>query len=256
MEPGVPLGAQHRVRVVVLALAGIGGWLDGLTFTAFGGVFVSAVTGDLVQVGITAERGDWRDLALLLVALTAFVAGTALSVLLVRAVGETVWPGPVRRPLLVHAAILVVFAIAWTLAADPRAGSAEAYAIVAVAALSTGVQGAAVLGLGVRGVSVNAVTGVLMLLGASLAERGGRVPGPRAGVPPWMLAMILVVYTASGFLVAVAFGAHRVVAWMPALVALAVLAAIPSACAPGRAVARDHGELEARAEEVDARGHQ
>lgn len=227
MEPGAPLGAQHRVRFVVLALAGIGGWLDGLTFTAFGGVFVSAITGDLVQVGITAERGDARDLALLLVALTAFVAGTALAVLLVRTVGATAWPGPVRRPLLLHAAILVVFATAWTLAADPRSGTVEAYAIVAVAALSTGVQGAAVLGLGLRGVSVNAVTGVLMLLGASLAERGGRIPGPRAGVPAWMLAMILVVYTASGFLVALAFGAHRIVAWVPVVVAVAVLVAVP-----------------------------
>lgn len=227
MQPAAPLGAQHRVRFVVLALAGIGGWLDGLTFTAFGGVFVSAVTGDLVQVGITAERGDGRDLALLLVAIAAFGAGTALSVLLVRAVGATAWPGPVRRPLLLHAAILVVFAVAWTLAADPHHGSAEAYAIVAVAALSAGVQGAAVLGLGVRGVSVNAVTGVLMLLGASLAERGGRVPGPRAGVPAWMLASILTVYTASGFLVALAFGAHRVVAWAPVVAAFAVLAAVP-----------------------------
>ena len=82
------------MRSVILALAAIGGWLDGLTFVALGSVFVSAVTGDLVQVGIASAEGDIGRLVTLLVALGCFLAGTSLAVLLERTVGATAWPGP------------------------------------------------------------------------------------------------------------------------------------------------------------------
>ena len=54
---------------MILALAAIAGRLDGLTFVALGSVFVSAVTGDLVQVGIAPADGDAGRLVTLLVAL-------------------------------------------------------------------------------------------------------------------------------------------------------------------------------------------
>jgi uncharacterized membrane protein YoaK (UPF0700 family) len=90
----LPLGSRRRVRAVILALAAVAGWLDGLTFVALGSVFVSAVTGDLVQVGIAAADGDGARLLILVTALAAFVAGTSLAVTLVRAWGR--WPGPDR----------------------------------------------------------------------------------------------------------------------------------------------------------------
>jgi hypothetical protein len=72
----------------------------------------------------------------------------------------------VRRPLLVHAGLLIVFAALWVAFGDPERGSVAAAVVVGIAALSAGVQGAAILGLGIRGASVNAVTGVMTLLGA------------------------------------------------------------------------------------------
>jgi uncharacterized membrane protein YoaK (UPF0700 family) len=216
------------VRSVILALAAIGGWLDGLTFVALGSVFVSAVTGDLVQVGIASAEGDIGRLVTLLVALGCFLAGTSLAVVLERTVGATAWPGPVRRPLLVHAGLLIVFAALWVAFGDPERGSAAAAVVVGIAALSAGVQGAAILGLGIRGASVNAVTGVMTLLGAGLAERGAGVPGPRSALPWWELALILAVYSLSGLVVAFAFsGDGRPLAWVPALIALGVLIAVP-----------------------------
>jgi uncharacterized membrane protein YoaK (UPF0700 family) len=224
----LPLGSRRRVRAVILALAAVAGWLDGLTFVALGSVFVSAVTGDLVQVGIAAADGDGARLLILVAALAAFVAGTSLAVTLVRAVGTMAWPGPVRRPLLVHAGLLIVFAALWTAAGDPERGSAGAVAVVGIAAFSAGVQGAAILGLGIRGATVNAVTSLLMLLGAGLAERSVGVPGPRPALPWWELVLILVIYSISGLMVALAFsGEGRVLAWVPALLALAVLGLVP-----------------------------
>ncbi len=227
-EDGRSLGRSPRVRTVVLALAAIAGWLDGLTFVALGTVFVSAVTGDLVQLGVAAAAGDASGLLILVAALAAFTAGTYLAVVLVRAAGSLAWPGPVRRPLLVHAGLLVLFALLWTLIGDPRPGSAGALVVASVAALSAGIQGAAILGLGIQGASVSAVTNVLMLLGAGLAEREIGVPGPRSGLPLWELVMILGVYCVSGLIVALTLsGEAGLLVWVPALIAVAVLAVVP-----------------------------
>jgi hypothetical protein len=72
------------------------------------------------------------------------------------------------------------------------------------------------------------VTGVLTLLGAGLAERSVGVPGPRPALPWWELGLILVVYSLSGLIVALAFsGEGRLLAWVPAGIALGVLVAVP-----------------------------
>lgn len=222
------LGRDPRVRAVVLALAAVAGWLDGLTFVALGTVFVSAVTGDLVQVGITLAEGEWSALVVLLAALLAFMFGTAIAVVLVRVAGSRGWPGPVRRPLFVHAGLLIVFAICWTLIGDPRPGTVDAVVVAAVAATSAGIQGAVFLGLGIRGANVSAVTGVLILLAAGVAERQGRVPGPRSELPLWELFMILAVYCVAGLIVALALsGDAGLLVWVPAAIAIGVVALVP-----------------------------
>jgi len=225
---GRSLGRDPRVRGVVLALAAVAGWLDGLTFVALGTVFVSAVTGDLVQLGIAVAAGEWSALMVLVAALGAFMAGTAIAVVMVRTVGSRGWPGPVRRPLLVHAGLLILFAICWTLIGDPRPGTAEAVLVAGVAALSAGIQGAVFLGLGIRGANVSAVTGVLMLLAAGVTERQGRIPGPRSELPLWELGMILAVYSVSGLIVALALsGDAGLLVWVPAAIAIGVVTLIP-----------------------------
>jgi uncharacterized membrane protein YoaK (UPF0700 family) len=222
------LGRDPRVRVVVLALAAIAGWLDGLTFAALGTVFVSAVTGDLVQLGITAADGEWGGFLVLAAALAAFGVGTAVAVLMTRVAGGRAWPGPVRRPLLVHAGLLVVFALLWTSIGDPRPATAEAVVLASVAALSAGIQGAVFLGLGVRGANVSAVTGVLMLLAAGVTERGSGLPGPRSELPLWELGLILAVYGVSGLIVALTLADQvGLLVWVPVAIAFAVVSVVP-----------------------------
>lgn len=68
-----------------------------------------------------------------------------------------------------------------------------------------------------------------MLLAAGVAEREGGVAGPRAGLPLWELAMILVVYCLSGLIVALALsGDAGLLVWLPAAIAVGVLGAVPA----------------------------
>lgn len=222
------LGRDPRVRAAAFVLAAISGWLDGLAFVVLGTVFVSAVTGDLVQLGIAAADGEWSGLLVLVAALAGFVAGTVLAVLLTRRTGGRAWPGPVHRPLLVHATVLIALGVIWTAVGDPQPHSGEAVLIAAVAALAAGVQGGAFLGLGIRGANAVAVTVVMMLLVAGITERASGIAGPRSDLPLSELGLILGAYCVSGLIVALALGGDAgVLAWVPALLAIAVLAIVP-----------------------------
>jgi uncharacterized membrane protein YoaK (UPF0700 family) len=233
----LPLGRDPRVRAAAFVLAAISGWLDGLTFVVLGTVFVSAVTGDLVQLGISVADSEWSGLLVLVAALAAFMAGTVLAVLLTRRAGGRAWPGPVHRPLLVHAAVLIVLGAIWTAIGDPQPRSGEAVLVAAVAALAAGVQGGVFLGLGIRGANAVTVTVVMMLLVAGLTERASGVAGPRSDLPLSELALIVAAYCASGLIVALALtGDAGLLAWVPAVLGLAVLAIVPfrpPARAPG-----------------------
>jgi uncharacterized membrane protein YoaK (UPF0700 family) len=216
------------VRAAAFVLAAISGWLDGLTFVILGTVFASAVTGDLVQLGIAGADGEWSSLLVLVAALAGFMAGTVLAVLLTRRTGGRAWPGPVHRPLLVHAGVLIALGVLWTAIADPQPRSGEAVLIASVAALAAGVQGGAFLGLGIRGANAVTVTVVMMLLVAGITERASGIAGPRSDLPLSELGLILGAYCASGLVVALALGAEAcLLAWVPALLGLAVLAIVP-----------------------------
>jgi uncharacterized membrane protein YoaK (UPF0700 family) len=222
------LGRDPRVRAAAFVLAAISGWLDGLTFVVLGTVFVSAVTGDLVQLGIATADREWSGLLVLVAALAAFMVGTVLAVILTRRTGGRAWPGPVHRPLLVHAGILVALGVVWTVIGDPQPRSGEAALVAAVAALAAGVQGGAFLGLGIRGANAVAVTVVMMLLVAGLTERFSGVAGPRSDLPLSELSLILGAYCVSGLIVGLTLdGDAGVLAWVPAALGLAVLAVVP-----------------------------
>jgi hypothetical protein len=164
----------------------------------------------------------------LVAALAAFMAGTVLAVLLTRRAGGRAWPGPVHRPLIVHAGILVALGVIWTAIGDPQPRSGEAALVAAVAALAAGLQGGAFLGLGIRGANAVAVTVVMMLLVAGLTERATGVAGPRSDLPLSELGLILAAYCASGLIVAIALdGEAGFLAWVPAALGLAVLAIVP-----------------------------
>jgi len=150
----------------LVLLAAIAGWVDALSFSELGSVFTSFQSGNLIFLGLATDQGDTEQLVGAAVSLTAFLAGTALGAY---AVGraDVKWPDG-RRLLPAFAlewVVLVAFAACWAAFGTPAGDSAVRIALVALAALAMGAQGAAVLALHVKGVVTNAMTATLMLGG-------------------------------------------------------------------------------------------
>ncbi len=144
------------------ALLGIAGWTDAVGFLLFAGLYVSFMSGDATQLGVTAGGAHWPGVARFLSAQIVFVAGAGLG----RAVSVRV--GNRHRPVLLGAvaALLVVAAVA---------GNWEVSFV------------AAVLGMGMvnevmhtaAGVPVGTMlTGTLVRLGEDIADRLAGRPAP------------------------------------------------------------------------------
>ncbi|MBK8294138.1 MAG: DUF1275 domain-containing protein [Solirubrobacterales bacterium] len=196
---------ERRIRAVVLMLAAVGGWLDGLTFLTLGGVFVSAMTGNFVQFGSSLGNGEWAQFACLMTAVTTAFLGGAVAVFMVRRTGQAAWPGPVRRPLTLQFGVLVALVIAWFLFDSPDAFTFGAFVVVAIAGFAAGLQGASILGLKIKGAGVNAITAVLFLVSADFVERATKVEGPKAALPPAILVGLLLAYASGGLIVTLAY---------------------------------------------------
>jgi uncharacterized membrane protein YoaK (UPF0700 family) len=174
--------------VVILTVAS--GSLDAVGFLRLGGVFTSVMTANMVLLGVSAGR---RDAALALHAGAAFagyivgvfvgsrVAGRAVD-------GQPVWPRRLSVTLGFELALLAVFA-GWWEASGGHPDGAATYGLLAVNATALGMQSAAVMRLGVSGLSTTYLTGTLTQLVANL----------RAGVPaPARRSLAILVALISG----------------------------------------------------------
>ena len=152
----------RRRDLVVVVLAFVSGYTDGVGFLALGGAFTSVMTGNMVLLGLSAGQGDGEGVGRALGAILAFVAGAALGthVAGVAAEDDPVWPRRVNRALALELAIFAVAAVGWFVTAgDP--GSALQFALLLAAAVALGVQSSTVLRFGVPGLSTTYLTGTL-----------------------------------------------------------------------------------------------
>jgi uncharacterized membrane protein YoaK (UPF0700 family) len=164
-------GTRRRDRIVVL-LAALSGATDAIGLIALGGAFTSVMTGNMVLVGVAIGTGDTSAAGLTLAAIGGYVAGVWVGA---RVAGspepdDNPWPPAVTRALLVELAGLVVFAGAWW----SRGGhppSSWFGPLLAVNALSLGVQSSAILRCGVPGLSTTYMTGTLTSMISRLAAR-------------------------------------------------------------------------------------
>ncbi|MGI4832269.1 MAG: YoaK family protein [Janthinobacterium lividum] len=138
---------------LALAVVGLAGFTDGVSYLQFRRVYVSFMSGNTTALGVAAARGHWPEVQLLAPVLGLFVAGVVLGSWLRRA-GS-------RRP-----AALVLAVVAGLLAA-----AAAGPLSLGLLALSMGMLNAAVHQTGRTVLSLTYVTGTLVKLGAGLADR-------------------------------------------------------------------------------------
>jgi uncharacterized membrane protein YoaK (UPF0700 family) len=138
-------------------LAAIAGYVDAICFIDLGGAFAANMTGNLVEAGISAARGNWRMAAWCITILVAFLLGVLAARLLVRAHRSP------RIALLIESGIIAVAATGLLgLAATP------------VLAAAMAMQNEAITH-GVIAVNVAFITGDIQRLGERLVRE--TVPG-------------------------------------------------------------------------------
>lgn len=175
----------HR-PLILLALALSAGYLDAVSYLAFGHVFTANMTGNTVLLAIAAVRGSATDAAHSATALAGFAAGGALGALILRSHGH--WPRRAAAIFWLESLLLAGLLIVWVLA-----GAGESrYWLIALAALAMGAQSVAVRASHVRGVNTTYMTSTYLnaIARAVLRARGIREPHQDGAVLPgsaWVL---------------------------------------------------------------------
>jgi uncharacterized membrane protein YoaK (UPF0700 family) len=183
MTPGQPVAPQHdtqRWPVVVAALLTFGaGTLDVVALTHLGGVFASVMTGNLALMGLGLARADGTTILHTVVAVLSYVIAVAVGTRITgtRESGDPAWPRSVTATLSVQIVVQCALAIGWVMSHAAPAGGLQ-LGLLAAAAASMGLQGAAMRGLGVT-LATTYLTGTLTGLIAARA----RMPALRSDAP-------------------------------------------------------------------------
>src|SRR5204862_4200899 len=85
-------------------LAGIAGYVDAICYLRLGGAFAANMTGNLVEVGLSAAQGKWREAVWLVSLLIAFFLGILAARFVLRTHRSP------RFSLLLEAAIIALAA--------------------------------------------------------------------------------------------------------------------------------------------------
>ncbi len=174
----------RAARWLSFALLGIAGWTDAVGFILFAGLYVSFMSGDATQLGVTVAGAQWLGAARFLAAQLIFIAGAAIG----RVV--RVHAGDRHRPVLLCA---VAFLLALASLVSLAQGKISSFAVVVLAmGMLNGVMHAA------NGVPVGTMaTGALVRLGENIADRlAGRAAPVGENAGQWIT-----------FVAAAAFGA-------------------------------------------------
>ncbi len=162
-----------RVRAaLVVALTLVTGVTDAIGFTKLGGVFTSVMTGNMVLLGVAAGRSDGTLAIHTGVAFAGYVAGSFVGA---RIAGQAskpapLWPRALTITLAVELATFALFAAGWEAAGAAPTGNV-ALGLLCVNAAALGIQSAAILRLGISGLSTTYLTGTLTTVIAALAAR-------------------------------------------------------------------------------------
>ena len=130
---------QQRQRLQGIGMGFLAGWVDTLGFIALFGLFTAHVTGNFVLIGVALADASKASILLKFLAFPAFVAGVAVTRLLVLAL-EARQRSPMRPTLLLQLALLCGFMLCGLLAAPIGAA-------VTPMAMAAGLLGTAAMGV-------------------------------------------------------------------------------------------------------------
>src|SRR5579871_4398676 len=171
---GAARPSQTTRNVLVSVLTVATGALDVVGILRLGGVLTSVMTANMVLLGVSAGKHE-ASLALHAVAAFAgYIVGVAVGSRVAGSApkGQPTWPRRVSATLGVELGVLAVFATGWETSGGHPIGATTYWLLVADATAS-GIQSAAVLRLGVSGLSTTYLTGTLTQLVAGL-RRGAK----------------------------------------------------------------------------------
>jgi uncharacterized membrane protein YoaK (UPF0700 family) len=152
-----------------MVLAAGSGATDAIGYLALGHVFTSAMTGNLVLLGISLAHRDGERVGRVLVSVVCFMAGAALGARTVgsRKPDDPVWPGAVTRALAIEAVMFVTYAACWWIV-GPQHGVFAKATLLGLGAIALGIQSSAMQRLG-AGLNTTFLSGSLTLLVGRLA---------------------------------------------------------------------------------------
>jgi uncharacterized membrane protein YoaK (UPF0700 family) len=153
--------AAEDLRDLLLILLTFGaGAVDAISFLGLGRVFTGNMTGNIVLLGLSAGRAAGGEVTRSAVSLVAFSAAVFLVWWASRRVREDRLPLEVVGAFALEAVAQAGLLAGWLLSSARPSGALEAV-LVGLSAVAMGLQSAAVVRLGVRGISTTYVTGTL-----------------------------------------------------------------------------------------------
>ena len=163
---------ERRRDLLVVVLAFVSGYTDGVGFLALGGAFTSVMTGNMVLLGLNAGNGDLEGVGRAAGAILAFTAGCAIGTHVSGVAGKAdpVWPAPVNRGLAAEAAFVVAATAGW-LGTGGHPGPVVQFLLLLAFAVALGIQSSTVLRFGVSGLSTTYLTGTLTTAVIHLVSR-------------------------------------------------------------------------------------
>jgi uncharacterized membrane protein YoaK (UPF0700 family) len=153
-----------------VALAVTSGATDAIGYLLLGHVFTSAMTGNLVLLGISLGHRNGVRAGRVIVSLASFTVGCAVGA---RIAGEarandSVWPTAVTRALVLESGLFVCYATEWWTSGGHPSVAAKT-ALLGTGAVALGIQSATMQRFGVTGLNTTFLSGALMRFVSGLA---------------------------------------------------------------------------------------
>ena len=164
-----PVTPIHVRNGAAMALAAASGATDAIGYLSLGHVFTSAMTGNLVLLGISLGHRNGLRAGRVLVSLVCFMVGAALGARIARTPqpDDPVWPQAVTAALAIEAPIFIAYAACWW-AEGARPDFVAKVVLLGLGAIILGIQSSAMQRFGAA-LNATFLSGSLTLLVGQLA---------------------------------------------------------------------------------------